>query len=219
MNSIYNEYMNKLYGKNIYSYFNTDISVDITGGNYGNLFEMLFEKVNPKIIVEVGSWKGKTTIHLAELLKQQSIDGVVFAVDTWLGSSEHLLSLREDSTWGIHKYIKNGRPQLYEQFIQNVIVSDVYDYIIPIVNTSKVAYEVLSSIDVRADIIFVDADHGEDECYSDLCMYWKLVKDGGILCGDDFSVGWYTVICAVNRFAKDYGLTVYLYGDKWIIEK
>lgn len=214
-------FMNKLYGEDIYAKFNTyDFNVDVSGGECGNFFVEMFNLVKPETVIEVGAWKGKTTIHLAQLIKKQKpATGVIFAIDTWLGSSEHYLQLQNDKTWGINKYIKNGRSYLYEQFLTNVIDSDTNDYIVPIVNTSKVGFEILLSLNVAADIIFIDADHGEEECYKDMCMYWELLKQGGILCGDDFSVGWYTVICAVNRFAKERGIGVRLYNDKWYMVK
>lgn len=218
--NMYNEYMNKLYGENIYNGVNIlDMSLDLSGCGGLSMFDTLFEKYCPKIVIEVGCWKGKTTTYLAKLLKNNCTNGVVFAVDTWLGSSEHYLSLREDSTWGIHKYMKHGKSNLYDQFLFNIIHEKVNDIIIPIVNTSTVAFELLLKAGVKADLIFIDADHGEDECYKDMCMYWELLNSGGILCGDDFSVGWYTVICAVNKFKKEYNTGLTIYGNKWLIVK
>jgi hypothetical protein len=39
------------------------------------------------------------------------------------------------------------------------------------------------------------------------------------MAGDDFSVGWHTVICAVSKFVKERGLTVRVVADKWMIIK
>ena len=45
--------------------------------------------VRPGLVVEIGVWKGGSTIHMASVLRDAGIDGVVLAVDTWLGSWEH----------------------------------------------------------------------------------------------------------------------------------
>ena len=47
-------------------------------------------------IVELGSWKGLSTVWLANAIKDKN-DGksLVYAVDTWEGSSEHKAILNE----------------------------------------------------------------------------------------------------------------------------
>src|ERR1700733_14361157 len=47
-----------------------------------------------KTVVEVGSWLGKSTIHIASLLPE---DGKVYAIDHWLGSAEH-----QPGQWAYH---------------------------------------------------------------------------------------------------------------------
>jgi predicted O-methyltransferase YrrM len=37
-------------------------------------------------IVEIGVWKGSSVITLASKMKELNLDGVVIAVDTWLGA-------------------------------------------------------------------------------------------------------------------------------------
>src|ERR1700744_5763069 len=47
---------------------------------------------NPILIVEIGVWKGGSTITMADTIRKNEADGVVIAVDTWLGSWEHWLN-------------------------------------------------------------------------------------------------------------------------------
>jgi len=37
--------------------------------------------------------------------------------------------------------------------------------------------------------------------------------------GDDWYTGWYSVICAVNRFAKENQLEIAVTDEKWVLKK
>ena len=53
------------------------------------LYERLVERLRPRLVAEVGVWKGGTTIALAEALAKFKLRaGKVIAVDTWLGAPE-----------------------------------------------------------------------------------------------------------------------------------
>jgi cephalosporin hydroxylase len=45
--------------------------------------------LRPSIVVEIGVWKGSSVITLASKMKELNLDGVVIAVDTWLGAWDH----------------------------------------------------------------------------------------------------------------------------------
>ena len=66
-------------------------------------------------------------------------------------------------------------------------------------------------------MIYVDASHEEEDVYQDLCSYWEIVSDRGILFGDDYS--WDGVRLAVERFAKEEGRKVTFNADKWVLHK
>jgi hypothetical protein len=53
--------------------------------------------------------------------------------------------------------------------------------------------------------------------YSDLCDYWQLVAENGVLFGDDYS--WDGVRLAVNRFAREERRAVHFMADKWVFRK
>jgi predicted O-methyltransferase YrrM len=72
---------------------------------------------------------------------------------------------------------------------------------------------------IQADLIYIDASHDEDDVYADLTHYWKLLRPGGIMLGDDWSDHWYGVICAVNRFAKEQQLPLKIVKPKWLSQK
>src|SRR5690242_9264823 len=65
-------------------------------------FEGLIKERDVKNVVEVGSWLGSSTRHIASLLPP---DGKVYAVDHWQGSEEHF-----------HMDVRSWIPTLYQQF-------------------------------------------------------------------------------------------------------
>lgn len=59
------------------------------------------------------------------------------------------------------------------------------------------------------DFIYIDADHTEEGAWQDICLWWKRVRQGGILAGHDYieansQIGTeFGVIKAVNRFVEE----------------
>src|SRR6516225_1977111 len=118
-------------GKDPFEGFSADPAlVDLQGwaGSHHHWFQELILSMRPQIVVEIGVWKGSSCIHIAEFLKRNGIDGIVIAIDTWLGSAEHWLS----EQWFSWLNLKSGRPQLQEQFFNNVLSYDLANFVLPI---------------------------------------------------------------------------------------
>jgi hypothetical protein len=212
--------MAKLYANDPYATFPyQEYALDLQGGPDDPLFQRLIHVVRPRVVIEVGSWKGTSAIRMAKLLKEQNADAAILCIDTWLGAVEHLTASVSVPGWDIRPYLKHGYPSLYYQFLANVMHSQCQDMIIPIPNTSVNAARWLLNQKIPADLIYVDASHEEDDVYQDLCHYWKLLRPGGIMFGDDWHAYWYGVICAVNRFIKERGLGLQIIDQKWLTKK
>ncbi|NGX36244.1 MAG: hypothetical protein K1000chlam1_01084 [Candidatus Anoxychlamydiales bacterium] len=157
--------------------------------NGPQLKRMIKEK-KPKIVVELGSWLGESAIFMAELLPQ---DGKLYAVDHWEGSIEH-------HEWENSKKLL---PTLYQQFLSNVIHAKLTHKIVPIKAST---YDAFFSLDVKADMIYVDAAHDEKNVFQDIHLWYSKLKPGGIMCGDDWA--WGTVRTAVKKYAKVHNLEI-----------
>jgi predicted O-methyltransferase YrrM len=133
------------------------------------------------VIVEVGSFKGKSTYALAEASKQSV---VIYAVDTWdnraMGTSE-----------------KPG--DVFPEFLENVREFD--GRIVPLRGESQ---EIGNTWNKRINLLFIDADHSEPAVYADLVTWVPFVSVGGILLMHD-----YTENCGVRpafeRYVKEKG--------------
>src|SRR6478735_723527 len=178
---------------------------DLQGwGSEDPVFLEVMSALRPKLIVEVGSWKGASAIHMAQLAKALRLDCRIICIDTWLGSTEHVLGQRPE--WRESLQLRHGFPHLYFTFLANVVRAGVAERIVPLANTSDNAALILAARGVSPDLVYIDGAHEEEAVYRDLQHYWGLLAPQGVLIGDDYA--WDGVRRAAARFADEKGLQV-----------
>lgn len=147
------------------------------------------EQLQPTVVIEVGTWLGLSTMAMAHRLRKGAH---LYAVDTWLGSSEH-----------------KGDPllrTLFQQFLSNVIHKQLTHVIVPIRMESL---EAASALKVEPQLIYLDAAHDTESVYKDIIAWYPKLARGGIICGDDWT--WNTVSKAVIEAARV--LKIQYHGD------
>jgi len=193
------------------------LPVDLHGwGSDSPAFRELILAVKPRLIVEVGTWKGASAIHMADVLGETGSDAQILCVDTWLGALEFWTGHADPERHG-SLALKHGWPQVYYQFLANVCHRGHQARIIPFPQTSATAALWLRSFGIQADLIYLDGSHEEEDVYADCLAYWEALAPGGTMFGDDW--GWDGVRLAVSRFAREYGETVRFIADKWVLQK
>lgn len=169
--------------------------VDLQGWHSTDpIFKKLINEVRPKRIIEVGSWKGASALHMASLTKE--LQTCIYCVDTWLGGVDHLLSEKPQD----HIPKKEGYPQLYYQFLHNVKESGFGERIFPIPASSCAAAIYLKQKGIKADLIYIDGDHTTHGCLLDIILYQDCLAEGGVMFGDDWA--WPTVRSAVTQYLE-----------------
>lgn len=182
-------------GKNIYTELKP-LPENLQGWNSNHsIFETLIKKTNPQTIIEIGTWKGASAINMAKICKGLELDTKIYCVDTWLGSVEFWNDLSETPERDL--MLKNGYPQIYYQFLSNIIHHNLQDVIIPVPNTSANAAKILSYHNIKADLIYIDASHEYEDVKADIKAYLPLLNKGGVMFGDDY--GWPGVRKAVDE--------------------
>jgi len=215
--SIYTEVMRRVHGTNVYDGFVPTFAEDRQGWNSEHTsFDEIIRGLRPGIVIDVGAWKGGSTIHLANLLKQHAVRGTVIAVDTFLGSVEHW-----DRASGFAGLIPHrfGMPLLYEQFLSNVVRCGAQDRIIPLPQTSTNAAALLRRLGIQAGLIHLDASHDYEDVLQDARAYWDILTPGGFLVGDDYTPDWPSVIKAADQFAAEKTTQLLPSTPKWIVRK
>ncbi|HUG92288.1 MAG TPA: class I SAM-dependent methyltransferase [Planctomycetaceae bacterium] len=191
--------------------------LDLQGSRPPAVLRPLITELRPRLIVEVGSWKGDSALQMGEIIHEFGLDTAVVCIDTWLGSLEHLTgSVRG---WDLRPYLRHGYPTLYYQFLANVMHRRCEDVVVPLANTSDNAARWLIHQQIMADLVYVDGSHEEDDVYRDVCGFWRLLRPGGTMFGDDWHAYWHGVICAVSRFAREQGLPVQVSEQTWSLQK
>ena len=169
------------------------------------------DRVRPQIIIEVGTFLGRSALHMGEHLKAIGLDSAIICVDTWLGDEHHWIE-PEVRHLLEHRY---GRPEFYHTFCANVWGSNLQETIIPLSIDSTSGARLLSRLGVHADMIYVDGGHVGGEVYRDLVNFWSLLRPGGAMLMDDYNDGRFPGLTAdVQRFAQEHGLAVEVSGEK-----
>jgi SAM-dependent methyltransferase len=172
---------------------------DLQGwGSEHPVHEQLVRLANPRRILEIGSWKGASAVHLARLAGPACS---VLCVDTWLGSGEMFGVPSGDPQRGLRRY--RGYPRVYDVFLANVAGCGVHQQVCPFPAPSALALRWLRDRGERFDLIYVDGSHDYDDVMDDLLGAWPLLASGGVLYGDDWSADWPGVGRAVERFQGD----------------
>lgn len=173
---------------------------------YDLALERLIDLGRDSTLVEVGCWKGKSTIYLANLIKtsQSNIKQHFYAVDTWKGSTEHKAAV--DAAGG----------DLFNEFMHNCQCCGVSQFVYPIRKQSLEAVQLFDSDSV--DFCFLDASHEYVDIFDDIISWWDKIRHGGYLAGHDFY--WGEVALAVRKFVKENpGHEITLHGSCWEIQK
>jgi len=157
----------------------------------GEYVKKLFELNNIVTAVEIGSYFGVSTRHIASLLP---VGSKLYAIDTW-------------------EYF-NGQ---YEQFLSNMVISGLADKVIPMKQRSDNAIKFFNQFEKKFDFIYIDGDHETEGVLSDLENYYPILTSTGIICGDDWLLR--TVRAAVEQFAQKYNLTIYADCNFWFLKK
>lgn len=153
-----------------------------------------------KTVVEIGPWAGAATRFFGYRVGPE---GRVFAIDTWKGSTNNTTQMKD-----------RRLPHLMQLFLSNVVQAGLTDVIVPVPLTSDDAAKLLN---VKADLIYLDGDHSEEQVYRDIMNWYPHLSEGGILCGNDWNCK--TVEAGANRAARELGkqIKVDTHGIFWSI--
>lgn len=145
-----------------------------------NIAEFLYhvkpniKKIESPVGLEIGSYEGLSSRWIIENILNGD-ESKLYCVDTWNGSVEHsnfenLDTLESRFMFNLEDHISSGR-------------------CIPIKGMSQDILPKLMADGKKFDFIYVDGSHNACDVISDAIMSYHLLKEGGILCFDDYSWG------------------------------
>jgi len=131
------------------------------------LFDLAKNCTGKGVIVEIGSWKGKSTIWLGNGSKSGN-KIMIYAIDPHTGFPE------------IKK--KVGEIYTFEEFKNNIKNANIDDIVVPIKKTSK---EAADNFIEPIELIFIDGIHEYEHIRMDFEAWFPKVIDGGTMAFHD----------------------------------
>jgi predicted O-methyltransferase YrrM len=140
-----------------------------------------FPGSGPLTVVEIGSWKGRSTIALATGVIAREAAGVVVAVDPHRGGVAHRLTGEEDT---------------FDQFQANLQRAGLSDVVDPIRATSEAAR--LRFPDDSVHVLFIDGSHRFEDVLDDIDGWAPALRAGARVAFHD-SISYPGVAAVVRR--------------------
>lgn len=160
----------------------------------------------PGSVIELGVYRGTTTIALARYLKENSIKKKIYACDTFSG-------LPYDGKEGIDPMLKKGESSSpYEVFWDNVVKNKVEEYIIPVHGRIEDTLYTKLPDEVYC-LAFLDLDLYESTSFATRYLMPRIVL-GGVMGFHDYRFEGCPGIEIVVDKEIDYS-KFRMYGDHW----
>jgi hypothetical protein len=170
---------------NPYEGFVHNDAMDLTGwSEFPGFWEYLIRVMNPGVVIEVGTYLGKTSIFWGQKIKALGINSQIICIDTWLGGLE-LYAEENPLEWQKLFRVNHGLPRIYDVFLNNVVSEGLQDIITPIPLPSGLAAQLLKKHSIKSSLIYIDAGHDYNSVYADLHSYWDLLSPDGVMICDD----------------------------------
>jgi|GEM_PF-3956053 len=134
-------------------------------------FKEIVKTHNIDFAIEIGSFVGLGAIKMFENISTLK---KLICVDPWMWPGNH------------HKGVSYF-PKPFEQFCSNIKHMKLDDKIFPWRTTSQKASQELLNTN-KFDLIHIDAIHDYENVLHDLTVWEPYLKDGGVICGDDWVV-------------------------------
>lgn len=136
----------------------------------------------PFHILEVGSWAGGSAITWAEALtRHHRADGRVVCVDPW----KPYFDVKKRPDAAVYREMSDAlaNDTIYELFLHNITTAGHAGLVLPLRGAATAMLPALPRN--YFDLVFVDGDHSYAAVLADIQAAGGLIKDGGVLCGDD----------------------------------
>lgn len=168
----------------------------LTGGDIESIKKLCEMIPHANMIVEIGSFFGKSTVEFATHLP----DAKIIAIDSFDTPPEICESLLRYAEYPLPPHAKTHQ-EIFEYYTKDYLnIRGVQGYFGP-----KFGFP------GEIDLVFEDSTHEIDYLTHALPFWWDKIKIGGILSGHDYTTG--NVKTAVDLFAAVNDLTVECFHD------
>lgn len=143
-------------------------------------------------IIEIGSWLGESLALWSEELKNHNIKSHIICVDLWdtfISKEDALNKTEGDVIYEMNKALKEeeGTPIKIFNTIKSIIENENKNIKISFFKGFSQDFLDIAQDEI-ADLIYIDASHYYKDVLIDIEKSKRLLKNNGILCGDDLEV-------------------------------
>ena len=176
--------------------------------SYKGLYNEMVDKAKDgDVFVELGAWFGKSTNHMATLIRNSNKDIKFTTIDTWKGTGYEEID---------NKIVGGFGGDIFSEFMENTLLSNNSNTFDIIKDTSEKASNQFSNSSI--DFMMIDAGHSYDDVKDDINFWYNKIKPNGTIAGDDFGMNLFPgVIRAVNEYF--YEQVAFLEGWSWVRKK
>lgn len=164
------------------------------------LLQKYINILHPKIILELGAWKGMSTIYMLSLF-----DGNIISIDNWSGGNSILVNEKRKQKHDVDK--------IYNQYLRNV-----YEYrerVTPIKIDGRLGIKYIYELGIKPDLIYLDMDHTYDSVSKDLETIYNYFPNVPLI-GDDIEF-FDDVRKAVTEYINKYNYNIDILGNCYYI--
>ena len=144
--------------------------------NYSETYDIIVDKIpNDGVIVEIGSFLGRSTHYLATSLMNANKEEVkIYCIDTFEGSSEHAnIKLPKD----------------FSSIFRDNLKFFIGRNMVHVLQGRSDDSEILEKIEeASVDFMMIDGAHEYDNVKDDIINWWPKLKPEGVMFGDDYSL-------------------------------
>jgi predicted O-methyltransferase YrrM len=141
------------------------------------LFSAADKLRNGACIVEIGSYKGRSTASLA--FACVGTNKHVFAIDRWHGVYEDIQGQIEIQ----HKF----KVDFFDEWCENMRINKLQDYVTPLVGNST---DIARIWRAPIDMLFVDGSHRYEDVVADFENFSPYMRSNGLLVFHDVTPEW-----------------------------
>ncbi|MBM4262147.1 MAG: hypothetical protein FJ145_12045, partial [Deltaproteobacteria bacterium] len=139
--------------------------------------------MGPIKILEIGSWAGASAITWSKALEKLGRDGTVTCVDKWQPYFEEAIETGSHYR-KMNQAARDGK--IFNLFLHNIRAANVSHMVNHHVGDAR---DILPALPGSSyDIVYIDGSHAYEAVRADIREGKRLVRDGGIVCGDDLEL-------------------------------
>lgn len=141
-------------------------------------WNQLLPQVNPKVILEIGSFEGASTCYLIE--KFCNIRPItIYCIDTWEGGIEH-------KEMGMDMDAVEKRFDYNIEYASNKVLHPPTIVKLKGYSDKRLAELLIEGKENFFDMVYIDGSHASTDILVDAVLSFKLIKIGGTMIFDDY---------------------------------